>query len=72
MEGAEGAEAKRAFGTAVFKAFAAGAGGDEKLGEAVKGAGLKGEELFAADEFDGDLPSVADWLKTEGFSSLGL
>jgi hypothetical protein len=72
LEGAEGAEAKRAFGAATFKAYAAAAGGQEKLAEAVKGAGLKGDALFAADEFDGDLPSVADWLKAEGFGSLEL
>lgn len=73
LEGAEGAEAKRAFGATVFKAYAEGTGGsNDKLAEAVKAAGLKGEALFAADEFDGDLPSVADWLKAEGFGSLGL
>ena len=72
LEGAEGAEAKRGFGAAAFKAYAAAAGGQDKLAEAVKAAGLKGDALFAADEFDGDLPSVADWLKAEGFESLGL
>jgi hypothetical protein len=72
LEGAEGAEGKRAFGAAVFKAYAAAAGGDDKLAEAVKVAGLKGDALFTADEFDGDLPSVADWLKADGFASLGL
>lgn len=49
-----------------------GAGGEAQLAEAVKAAGLKGEELFAADEFDGDLPSVADWLKADGFAALSL
>lgn len=72
LEGAEGAEAKRAFGAATFKAYAAAAGGQQKLAEAVGAAGLKGEALFAADEFDGELPSVADWLKAEGYGSLGL
>lgn len=72
LEGAEGAEGKRAFGAATFKAYAAAAGGQQKLAEAVGAAGLKGEALFAADEFDGDLPSVADWLKAEGYGSLGL
>jgi hypothetical protein len=72
LEGAEGAEAKRAFGSATFTAYAAAAGGKDQLAEAVKASGLKGDALFAADEFDGDLPSVADWLKAEGFESLGL
>jgi hypothetical protein len=72
LEGAEGAEAKRAFAVATFKAYAAAGGGQEKLAEALGSAGLKAEALFAADEFDGDLPSVADWLKAEGYAGLGL
>lgn len=42
------------------------------MAEAVGAAGLSGDALFKADEFDGDLPSVADWLKAEGLASLKL
>jgi hypothetical protein len=72
LEGAEGAEAKRGFGEAAFKAAAAGLGGEAKLGAACAAAGVKAGELFAADEFDGDLPSVQDWLKGAGLSSVPL
>jgi hypothetical protein len=72
LEGAEGAEAKRGFGEALFKAAAGGLGGEAKLGAACGAAGVKAGELFAADEFDGDLPSVQDWLKGAGFASVPL
>uniref|UniRef100_A0A383WGA1 MI domain-containing protein n=1 Tax=Tetradesmus obliquus TaxID=3088 RepID=A0A383WGA1_TETOB len=72
LEGAEGAEAKRNFAEAAFKAAAAGLGGEAGVGKACAAAGIKAGELFAADEFDGDLPSVADWLKAAGFASVPL
>jgi hypothetical protein len=72
LEGAEGAEAKRGFGEAVFKAAAGGLGGEAQLGAACGAAGVKAGVLFAADEFDGDLPSVQDWLKSAGFASVPL
>lgn len=72
LEGAEGAEAKRNFAEAAFKAAAAGLGGGAGVGKACAAAGIKAGELFAADEFDGDLPSVADWLKAAGFASVPL
>lgn len=59
----ESAEPKRTFGAAAFKAAAAGLGGEEKLAAAYEAAGVKAGEVFKADEFDGDLPSVEDWLK---------
>ncbi|KAF8054978.1 eukaryotic translation initiation factor isoform 4G-2 [Scenedesmus sp. PABB004] len=69
LEGAEGAEAKRGFGEAALKAAAAG-GVD--LAAACGPAGVSGEALFAADEFDGDLPSVKDWLAGAGLSAVPL
>jgi hypothetical protein len=72
LEGAEGAETKRGFGEAVFKAAAGGLGGEAGLGAACGAAGVKAGDLFAADEFDGDLPSVQDWLKSAGFASVPL
>ncbi|KAF6252216.1 eukaryotic initiation factor [Scenedesmus sp. NREL 46B-D3] len=72
LQGAEGAEAKRGFGEAALKAAAGGLGGEAKLAEACSAAGVKAGELFAADEFDGDLPSVQDWLKGAGLSSVPL
>lgn len=64
---AEGAEAKRTFAVETFKALPS-----NSLGEACSAAGVKAGELFAADEFDGDLPSVEQWLKSSGLSAVPL
>lgn len=65
LEGTEGAEGKRKLAAAAFKAVSA-AGGEGKLKELA--AGVPVADLLKADEFDGDLPSVADWAKKEGLA----
>jgi translation initiation factor 4G len=65
LEGTEGAEGKRKLLAAAFKAVTA-AGGEAELKELA--AEVPVAELAKADEFDGDLPSVADWAKKEGFA----
>ena len=62
----EGAEAKRKFAAAAFAAVKAA--GEGKLKELA--GGVKVGELLKAGEFDGDLPSVEDWLKSEGLSGV--
>jgi translation initiation factor 4G len=63
----EGAEAKRKFAAAAFGALKT-AGGEGKLKELA--GGLKVGELLKAGEFDGDLPTVEDWLKKEGLAGM--
>lgn len=67
LAAAEGAEAKRGFAEAALKTLPSG-----DLAEACKAAGIKAGELFAADEFDGDLPSVEQWLKNSGLAAVPL
>jgi hypothetical protein len=70
---AEGAEAKRGLAGAALKAYAASApGGARALQGAASAAGLSLGALLAADEFDGELPSVADWAKGQGLEGLPL
>ncbi len=68
LEGAEGAEAKRGFGAAALKPLAAAGG----LAAAAAEAQLDAAALFAADEFDGDLPDVAAWAAAAGLTGLPL
>jgi hypothetical protein len=63
----EGAEPKRKLAGAAFKAVAA-EGGD--LAALCAAGGVKAGEFLAADEFDGDLPSVDAWLKAEGITGV--
>ncbi|KIZ04763.1 Eukaryotic initiation factor iso-4F subunit p82-34 [Monoraphidium neglectum] len=66
----EGAEPKRKLAGAAFRAAAAEGGGDAKLAQLCAAAGIRAGEFLKADEFDGDLPSVEDWLKSEGLSAV--
>jgi len=59
----EGAEPKRKLAAAAFKAVKA-EGGDL----AALAAGVAAGSFLGADEFDGDLPSVEEWLKAEGLA----
>ena len=61
----EGAEPKRKLSAAAFKAAQA-EGGD--VAALCAAAGVRAGAFLAADEFDGDLPSVEDWLKAEGLA----
>lgn len=46
-------------------------GGDERLVELCKEAGLGAGELLAHDpEFDGDMPPVAEFLEKEGLQAV--
>jgi hypothetical protein len=63
----EGAEPKRKLSAAAFKAVTA-EGGD--LAALCAAGGVKAGEFLTADELDGDLPSVEEWLKAEGISGV--
>jgi hypothetical protein len=65
LEPVESAEGRREFLLGALKAIKES--GEDKLREAVAGADLR--PLLTADpDFDGDLPSVDEWLQTEGLA----
>jgi translation initiation factor 4G len=69
LAGTEGAEAKRKLAGAAFKAVAAD-GGEARLAELCAAGGVAAGAFLAADEFDGDLPGVEEWLKAEGITGV--
>lgn len=66
----ESAEPRRVFVAAALAAVQQG-GGDAKLKALVADGGMKLEHLIAHDpEFDGDLPTAADFLRCQGLGFL--
>eukprot|EP00197_Chlamydomonas_leiostraca_P005573 CAMPEP_0202868122 /NCGR_PEP_ID=MMETSP1391-20130828/10244_1 /ASSEMBLY_ACC=CAM_ASM_000867 /TAXON_ID=1034604 /ORGANISM="Chlamydomonas leiostraca, Strain SAG 11-49" /LENGTH=750 /DNA_ID=CAMNT_0049548243 /DNA_START=115 /DNA_END=2367 /DNA_ORIENTATION=+ len=73
LEGDASAEPKRNFGAAALKVLKEKVGGDEGLANACSAVDLHAEEMFKPDpELDAGLPSTAEWLASEGLSSVPL